>query len=128
MSRRVPPVALILGAAAADTAGMHGAAFYLLLAAVPLAAVAALRSLGELLERPGEVATLQAALWGLCLALVVLSGAARGPALHTGDLPTLAASTLTAALAVLAVKASLWTWAVARPRLARSLALRATRA
>lgn len=128
MSRRLSAVAPILGAALADAAGAHGLAFYALLAAVPACALAALSSLAEMLERASEVATLQALLWGLCLAFVVVGAAARSPALHTDVLPALAVSTLRAALVVLAVKASLAAWAAVRPRLARSPEAPATRA
>ena len=49
MPRRWIPVALVLVAAAADGVGMHGAAFYALLAAVP-----ALARLAESLRRRAE--------------------------------------------------------------------------
>jgi hypothetical protein len=128
MAYRVAGAVLVLAAVAADLVGAHALAFDVLLAAVPACAIAALGSVAALLERPGEVATLQAILWGLCLAFVVVGSAARSPLVEAGDVPPLAVSTLRAALVVLAVKASLWAWSVARPRLVRGPAPRATRA
>jgi hypothetical protein len=125
---RVSAVALILVAALTDAAGIHGLAFYALLAAVPPCALAALAPVGTLLERPNEIGTLQALLWGLCLAFVVVGAAARSPALETGAVPTLAVSMLRAALVVLGVKGSLAAWALVRPRVARAPQARATRA
>src|SRR5207248_7736195 len=68
MARRVLPVGLVVAAAAADGAGVHGFAFYLLLAAVPAAAVAALDAFGELLDDAGS--RLHALLWAVVLALM----------------------------------------------------------
>lgn len=125
MGPRLTAVVLILGAATADAAGAHGLAFYALLAAVVACAVAALGSLSAVVDGPNEVVTLQALLWGLCLLFVVVGCAARSPALQAGEVPRPAASALSAALVVLAVKASLWAWTFGRPRLVALIAARA---
>jgi hypothetical protein len=105
MSRRWIPVALVLAAAAADGAGAHGVAFYALLAAVPAAAVAALEALGEALEDAG--AQLQALLWGIVLALTVVSAAVRAPLLAQGTVPALGRSAVVACLAIFCFQALL---------------------
>src|SRR5712671_3530125 len=89
----------------ADGRGAHGFAFDLLLGAIPFAAVSALETFGGYLEdREATVGALQALLWALALALLVLSCASRSPATAAGTLPTLGASALAAALVVFAVK------------------------
>lgn len=106
--RRVLPVLFALVAAYADGRGSHGLAFYALLAAIPLAAVSALEAFGRFLDaREDAVNGVQALLWGLAVAFLVLSCAARSPAVEAGRLPTLGASALVAALSVFAVKACL---------------------
>src|SRR2546429_4353271 len=87
MPRRWIPVALVLVAAAADGVGMHGAAFYALLAAVPAAAVAALEAFGDSLEDAG--ARPHALLWAVVLVLTVTGAAGRAPPLAQGSLPAL---------------------------------------
>jgi hypothetical protein len=92
-------------AAFADARGAHGLAFDALLAAIPFASVAALVGFGDYLEeRTDAVAGLQALLWTLAVALLVLSCAARSPATETHTLPPLGASALVGCLAVLAIK------------------------
>jgi hypothetical protein len=92
-------------AAFADARGAHGLAFDALLGAIPFAAVAALVGFGEYLEeRDDAVAGLQALLWTLAVALLVLSCAARSPATETQTLPPLGASALIGCLAVLGIK------------------------
>ncbi len=99
------PALLAVIAAAADARGAHGLAFDLLLAAIPFTAVTALICFGEHLEhREGSLSGLQSLLWGLSLALLVLSCAARSPATETHTLPPLGASALAACLAVFAIK------------------------
>ena len=120
--RRVFPGLFAIAAAYADGRGSHGLAFDAILCAIPLAAVAALESFGGFLEaRDDAVAGVQAVLWALALALLVLSSAARSPATEAGSLPALGASALVAALAVFAVKSCLaagpflWRTALVRP-------------
>ena len=105
MGRRALPAVLVVIAAFADARGAHGLAFNALLGAIPFAAVAALVGFGEYLERREDaVAGLQALLWTLAVALLVLSCAARSPATETHALPPLGASALVGCLAVLAIK------------------------
>ena len=105
VGRRALPALLALFAAAADARGAHGLAFDALLAAVPFTAVTALVCFGEYLEhREGSFAGLQSLLWGLALALLVLSCAVRSPATQTHTLPPLGASALIACLGVFGIK------------------------
>lgn len=95
-------------AALADARGAHGLAFDALLAAVPFAAVAALVGFGDWLEhRADPLGGIQALLWTLVLAMLVLSCAARSPATVAHTLPPLGRSALQACLALFALKASL---------------------
>jgi hypothetical protein len=106
--RRVLPGLLAVAAAYADGRGSHGLAVDALLCAIPFAAVAALESFGAFLEeRADAVLGVQAVLWALALALLVLSSAARSSAGQTNSLPTLGSSALLAALGTFAIKSSL---------------------
>jgi hypothetical protein len=106
--RRVLPGLLAVVAAYADGRGSHGLAFDALLCAIPFAAVSALESFGSFLDRDRDTLPgLQSLLWGLALALLVLSSAARSPATESHTLPALGASALAAALVVFAVKGCL---------------------
>jgi hypothetical protein len=99
---------LVLLAAFADARGAHGLAFDALLGAIPFAAVSALAGFGDYLERRDDgILGLQALLWTLALALLVLSCAARSPDAQTQALPPLGASALAACLGVLAIKVCL---------------------
>ena len=101
VGRRALPALLAIVAAVADSRGAHGLAFDALLAA----AVIGLVCFGEYLEeRPGSLAGFQSLLWGLALAFLVLSCAARSPAAQTQTLPTLGASALVACLVVFGLK------------------------
>jgi hypothetical protein len=98
---------LVLAAALLDVNGQHALAFYALLAAVPAMAAAALTSFGTLVEHRAAAGSdgvlhAQPALWGVGLALVVLSAAARGASPET--VPPLGVSALAASLAVLCLK------------------------
>lgn len=105
VGRRALPAFLAALAAVADARGAHGLAFDALLTAVPCTAVTALVCFGDYLEhREGTLGGLQSALWGLALALVVLSCAARSPATQTHTLPPLGASALLACLGVFGIK------------------------
>jgi hypothetical protein len=105
VGRRLLPVALVVSAAAADARELHEVAFYLLVAAVPAAAVSALSLFGEALDLPGDGAVrLQAALAALGLVLVLVAAAIRGQNPVT-EVPPVAVSALMAALGVFAVQA-----------------------
>src|SRR5947209_19575586 len=103
MTRRFGPVALVIAGALADRAGAHGLAFDAMLLAVPLTAVAGLAAFAEHLER-GTSRT-QAIFWAAALLFVVVSAAARAPALAEGSVPPLAVAALVACLAVFCVQA-----------------------
>jgi hypothetical protein len=106
MGRRVLPALLTVAAAFADVHGAHGLAFDALLGAIPFAAVSSLVAFGAYLDRREDaVAGLQALLWTLSLALLVLSCAARSPATEVQTLPPLGWSALVACLGVFAIKA-----------------------
>ena len=96
---------LVLVAAYADARGAHGLAFDALLGAIPFAAVSALVGFGDYLEgRDDVIRGLQALLWALALALLVVSCAARSPDAQTHALPPLGASALAACVGVLVIK------------------------
>jgi hypothetical protein len=99
---RLAPLAPMLAAAGADGAGVHRLAFYLLLLAIPAAAVAGLERLGAALE--GRCELRQAIVCGTALALVVLSEAARGPHLAENAAPALAISAFACSLVLLALQ------------------------
>jgi hypothetical protein len=106
--RRVLPGLLAIVALYADGRGAHGLAFDALLGAIPFAAVAALEAFGRFLDaREDAVSGVQAVLWALALAFLVLSSAARSPDTAAGTLPALGSSALVAALGVFSVKACL---------------------
>jgi hypothetical protein len=107
MLRRTLPAALAVAAALADAAGSHGLAFDALLGAIPFAAVSGLEVFGAYLDRRASLLGLQALLWSLALALLVLSCTARSPATQTHTLPALGWSALVGSLAVFGVKAVL---------------------
>jgi hypothetical protein len=108
VARRALPALLAVVAAVADRHGAHGVAFDALLGAVPFAAASAIVAFGDHLERRDDsVAALQALLWGVAAVLLVLSCAARSPAVETPALPPLGWSALVACLAVFALKACL---------------------
>jgi hypothetical protein len=114
------PIVLALLAAGLDTGGYHLAAFYLVLAAVPTTAVAALGSLGELLDaradyRAGPGLYLQPVLIALAVLLLVSGAAMRAPAVGDAALPALAGNALTACLCVLSLEALVAVFAEPRP-------------
>ncbi len=112
------PLTIALGAVAADGAGHHRLAFYLVLLAIPAAAGAALAAAGDLAE--GKGVALRILCTSVALVLLVTSSAARANAPQGASVPAIAVSALLAALlaygalAVAWVTAPLWE----RPRLA----------
>lgn len=107
MTLRLASVGLVLGAALADVSGHHGLAYYLLVTAVPVVAVAALSALGDVLDgtaaEPHDrgVAMLSA----LALPFVLLGTAVRAPLLAEGPPPAIGVTAIVAALAIFAVQA-----------------------
>jgi hypothetical protein len=105
VGRRSLPFILTAIVAAADLAGAHALAFDALVFAIPFTAVAALDVLGTYLDRRDDVLEgMQAALWGVALALLVVSGAVRSPSVRGDELPSAGWSALVACLAVLGLK------------------------
>jgi len=105
VGRRALPVVLTVIAAYADSRGSHGLAIDALLGAIPFTAVAALVGFGAYLEeRDDAFAGLQALLWTVALALLVLSCAARSPSAQSHTLPALGRSALIGCLGVLILK------------------------
>jgi hypothetical protein len=103
VGRRALPAVLVLLAAVADSHNAHALALDALLGAVPFAAVAALASFGDYLDtRDDAVVALQSLLWGVAVALLVLSCAMRSASIH--GVPPLAVSSLVACLGVFAIK------------------------
>ena len=108
MGNRLLPLALVVAAAIADGRGAHEAAFYLLVAAVPAAAISALSAFGELVELPGRArgevaARANALLSALALVSVLVGAAARGQA--TEGVPPVGTSALVACLALFVAQA-----------------------
>jgi hypothetical protein len=102
----VLPAILVLLAALADSYGSHALARDALLGAVPFAAVAALASFGDYLDRLDDgLLGFQSLLWAVAVVLLVLSCAMRSDSTH--GVPPLAVSSLVACLIVFAVKTAL---------------------
>ncbi|MDQ3777654.1 MAG: hypothetical protein M3310_02130 [Actinomycetota bacterium] len=95
MSRQLPPVVLVVAAALADAATRPELARYLLLAAIPFVAAAALRSYGDVVAGEGG-SPLRTALWTLVLVVVVATAA----------LPTLGDLALGACLVLVGIEAT----------------------
>jgi hypothetical protein len=107
MTLRLASVALVLGAALADVVGHHSVAYYLLVAAVPVVAVAALSGLGDVLD--GSAAEPHdrgiALLSALALPFVLLGTAVRAPLLAEGPPPAIGVTAVVVALAIFAAQA-----------------------
>jgi hypothetical protein len=93
VSRQLWPVALVVSAALADTAGSSSLAFYLLLAAIPVIVAATLASYGDLVAGEGGSPG-RTALWTVVLAVVVATVA----------LPTLGTAALMTALVLVGIQ------------------------
>ena len=109
MTLRLAAITLVLVAVLADGAGLHSLAYYALVAAVPVAAIAALYALGAVLD--GSAAEpldrLSLALWALGLPLLLLATAVRAPLVGEGPPPRLGVTVLVPCLAVLVLQAAL---------------------
>ena len=121
MHTRLLTVALVLAAALADAAGAHALAYYALVAAVPLGAIAALLALGAILDgRAAEpLDRLLAALSAAALPFILLGTAVRAPLLADGPPPAVGVTCVVACLALFAVQALLAATAAA-PRSLRA--------
>jgi hypothetical protein len=107
MTLRLASVGLLLGAALADATGHHALAYYFLVTAVPVVAVAALSGLGDVLDGSASephdrgIAMLSA----LVLPFVLLGTAVRAPLLEEGPPPTIGVTAIMMALAIFAIQA-----------------------
>ena len=107
MTLRLASVGLVLGAALADATGDHALAYYLLVTAVPVVAVAALSALGDVLD--GSAAEPHdrgvAMLSALALPFVLLGTAVRAPLVAEGPPPVIGVTAVMMALAIFAIQA-----------------------
>ena len=107
MTLRLASISLVLGAALADAAGEHSLAYYALVTAVPVVAVAALSALGDVLDgsAPEPHDRGIAVLSALALPFVLLGTAVRAPLLAEGPPPAMGVTAVVIALAIFAVQA-----------------------
>ena len=103
MGRRALAPFVVLGVALADVSGDHRAAFYILVAAIPPLAVAAMDAFGEYLEGGSGSRSLA---WAVALALAVASSAVRGQVPGEESVPAVAVSALFACLALVWAQAA----------------------
>jgi hypothetical protein len=107
MTLRLASVGLVLGAALADATGHHALAYYFLVTAVPVVAVAALSALGDVLD--GSAAEPHdrgiAMLSAVVLPFVLLGTAVRAPLLTEGPPPVIGVTAVMMALAIFAIQA-----------------------
>ncbi len=101
---RLSPIALVLGAALADHFGAHTLAFDALLLAVPLTAIAGLRSVADRLDGKTTEPT-HAFAWALVLAFLLVATAARAPSVGDPSVPAVARSALIACVVVFCLQA-----------------------
>jgi hypothetical protein len=101
---------LLLSAVIADSGGARSLAFYLVLAAIPAMAVAALSFFGDLVEGSAddEAGALYVGLTGLALILLVIGTAVRANALQDAALPALGTSAVIGALALIGLQLTVW--------------------
>jgi hypothetical protein len=109
VTRRLLPVGLVVAAAAVGVQGHTRLGFYLLLAAVPACAAAALALFGDLLDAPDDQARVvlrtELALAVAGLALLVVAAAARSGAPEGEPVPALSAVALGACVGALVTQA-----------------------
>jgi hypothetical protein len=101
---------LLLVALFADGAGGRSVAFYLVLAAIPAVAVAALSFFGDLVEGSADddAGALYVGLTSLALVLLVIGAAVRANALSNAALPALGTSAVVGALALIGLQLTVW--------------------
>src|SRR5687767_2295456 len=107
MTLRLASVGLVLGAALADVTGHHALAYYFLVTAVPVVAVAALSGLGDVLD--GSAAEPHdrgvAMLSAFALPFVLLGTAVRAPLLAEGPPPAIGVLAVVTALSIFGIQA-----------------------
>jgi hypothetical protein len=101
---------LLLAAVVADGAGVRTLAFYLVLAAIPAVAIAALCFFGDLVEgsADGEAGALYVGLTAISLILLVIGAAVRANALRDAALPALGISAVVGALVLIVLQLTVW--------------------
>ena len=105
MGSRLLAPGIALAALLADVAGVHGLAFWLVLAALPAAAAFAFVAISDALAGEGALAGLTAS---LALVLLVLGSAVRENAPRGGHVPALAVSSVVMALLCYGIPGLLW--------------------
>jgi hypothetical protein len=100
----LPPIGLVCLAGLADAAGGHSFSFYLLVLAVPAAAVAALASLDSAIRSEHRRRLHHAWLQAIALVLILAGAAVRAPVRSDPTLPRFAVSALIACLVVYALE------------------------
>jgi hypothetical protein len=118
-------MALVLGAVVADGENSRTIALYLVLAAIPAAAVTALSFFGDLVEgsADAEAGAVYVGLTSLALSLLLIGAAVRANTLQDAAVPALGSSALVGALALLGLQLAVWT----SLRLSRDRAVNAQR-
>jgi hypothetical protein len=89
MTMRLASVLLVVGAALADAVGSHSLAYYALVVAVPLVALAALSALGDVLDGTAAEPHDRGMAASPPLPLVLLAAAVRAPLLADGPPPAI---------------------------------------
>jgi hypothetical protein len=97
---------MLLATAACDRLGLAAASFYLLVAAVPVTAVAGLACFARVVDGEEDArGRVQALLLAGLVAVVVLGAAARSPALAEGAVPPAASAAVVLGLLLLGLQA-----------------------
>ena len=107
MTTRLASIALVLAAALADAAGRHSLAYYALVAAVPVVALAALSAWETSSTAPPRSRTIAASPRSrpARFPFVLLGTTVRAPLLEEGPPPVIGITAVVAALAIFAVQA-----------------------
>lgn len=117
MTTRLLSISLVLAAALADAGGEHALAYYALVAAVPVASLAALSALGSVLDGSAAEPLDRgiAAVSALALPFLLLGTAVRAPLVVEGPPPAIGVSAIVCCLVLYGVQALLAGMAVLVP-------------
>jgi hypothetical protein len=107
------PLSLAVGALAADAAGLHGLAFYVVLLAIPCAVGAAFLGAGDALEGKDVLRGVTSC---VAVVLLVLASAVRTQAAEGAAVPALAASALVGAVLFYSLPLLAWVLEPLKPR------------
>jgi hypothetical protein len=126
MTTRLATISLVLAAALLDASGAHALAYYALVGAVPVGALAALTALGAILDGTAAAPLDRglAVLSAIALPFLLLGTAVRAPQLDVGPPPVVGVTAVVACLGIFALQALLAATSVMPRRRLRS-ALRA---